>query len=675
MDESQPDESKADGVVARWIKEIELAEKVEGDWTKAAREAIKVYSGDRFKDAEHTKRKETFNILWANIETKRPALYASLPKPDIRRRFRDANPIGKEAAEVMERAVAYSIEDDFDTSCVYAVNDMLLVGRAVTRVKYVPTIEDDDVTFQQVEWEQVQWDDFRRGPGRTWAKVPWIAFRHYLTKDEFKERWPKHIQHVTFEATDDDGEEKKDKQDKSADTTFSQALVWEVWDKLKKEVVFFAPCYKDAALEVISDPLELRDFFCVPRPLYAIELTGSLVPMTEYSMYETLAKELESITNRINKILGGLRLRGIYDSTIAEIEQLFGEQDNGFVAAENLSRLIEAGGLEKAIWMLPIKEMAEVLVHLYARRESLIGEIYEITGISDIQRGQSDSTETLGAQQLKANFGSQRLQRQQREVQRYIRDLIRLGVELIAENFSPQILTLMTGLEFPTAEQKQGAQMQLQIAAQTGQQPDPRLAEVLQKPTWEEILKVLRSDLLREFRIDIETDSTIRGDDVQEQEQITMLLKGVVEYLTGMAPLVQAGMVPVEGTKELLLTAVRRFRLGRAVEDAFENVQPPQVPQEAEQDNGQAHMEQQLAEREAQRKMQQMDREDQQAQAEFERSGKTAQMDFALKEREHARKMEQIAREEAVARAQFERQGADLVFDPRTNQVAPNARH
>jgi len=93
--------------------------------------------------------------------------------------------------------------------------------------------------------------------------------------------------------------------------------------------------------------------------------------------------------------------------------------------------------------MLPIKEFGETLNILYTRRMSLIGEIYEITGISDIQRGNSDPEETFGAQKLKANFGSQRLQRQQREVQRYAKDLIKLSVELIAENFSPEMLSVI----------------------------------------------------------------------------------------------------------------------------------------------------------------------------------------------------------------------------------------
>ena len=167
-------------------------------------------------------------------------------------------------------------------------------------------------------------------------------------------------------------------------------------------------------------------------------------------MYETLARELEIITTRINRIVDGIRVRGIYDSTLAEIDRLFDEQDNGFIPSDDTARLIEGKGLDNAIWMLPIKDMAEVLMHLYQRRESLVHEIYQITGISDVMRADTNPHETLGAQELKANFGSQRLQRQQREVQRYIKDLIRIAAELMSQNFSKELFEVMTGLTYPT---------------------------------------------------------------------------------------------------------------------------------------------------------------------------------------------------------------------------------
>ena len=67
------------------------------------------------------------------------------------------------------------------------------------------------------------------------------------------------------------------------------------------------------------------------------------------------------------------------------------------VPASDVLPLMQAGGLEKAIWLWPIERIAGVLVHLYTQRESIKTTIFEITGIADIMRGSSAASETLGA--------------------------------------------------------------------------------------------------------------------------------------------------------------------------------------------------------------------------------------------------------------------------------------
>jgi hypothetical protein len=578
IEEVDPD---AASQVKRWLDEIKLADKRDKEWVGSVQSTLKVYNGDHSRDQEHTKRKETFNILWSNVETKRPALYNSVPRPDIRRRFRDANPLGKVVSELLERCLSFTIEEDFDATMIAAVMDMLLPGRAVTRVKYVPTLEtnemgEEEVTHQEIEYEQVQWDDFRMGAGRTWKEVPWEAFRHKSTKKDFTARFGEELANkVQFDAASGEQLDSLAKDDNTEKSLFKQTTYWEIWDKEERKVCFISTSYKDAPLEVVDDPLSLKNFWPNPCPLYAIESSTSMVPTAEYSMYETLARELELMTNRIAKIIDGLRVRGIYDSTMGEIEKLFDEADNGFIPAEGLSRLVETGGLENAVWMLPIKDMAEVLVYLYQRRESLTREIYEVTGISDIQRGDTNPNETLGAQQIKANFGSQRLQRQQRAVQTYAKEVMKIAAELIAENFSPEMMGLMTGMQFPTGEEKQAAQMQIeqmqQMQQQPGpdgqpqqpQEPDPQLMQTAQAPSWDEIMEMLQSDVVREFRIDIETDSTIQGAQEQDEQAVTNLLTGISAILWKvLAPAVQSGVLPMDAAKKMLMSAVRRFKLG-----------------------------------------------------------------------------------------------------------------
>mgnify|MGYP003633500932 FL=1 len=629
-------EKGSDGVVKRWMLEIAAADKAEKDWRKTAEEAINIFHSDLTSSGYSSSNKGTFNILWANTETVRPALYNSAPKADVRRRYRDKDPVGKAVSEVCERAVNYTIDcQDFDSPMINAVNDMLLPGRAITRVRYVPSFtptdkkeeeveevtenaegeelntevlrgsEEDqrdsddpaeELVYEEINYQSIQWDDFKRGPGKQWEQVPWIAFRHKLTKDEIAEKFPDFVDTVGYDATVTDNEYNSEENEEKVQQIFKRCVVWEIWDKDTKKVIFIAPSYKDKALSTEDDPLGLRDFWPIPKPLYAIESSTTLIPTTKYSKYETLAKELEIITNRIRNILNGLRLRGIYDSRIGEMSKLFEAFDNNFIPSENVAALIESGGLDKAIWTLPLDMYSQVIVRLYEYRQGLLAQIYEITGISDIIRGATNPNETLGAQEIKANFGSQRLQREQREVQRYARDLIRMSVELIAEKFDLDTLRLMTGLNFPTNEQKMAAQQQMQaqqmqaqqmamMAQQGGQppqqppQPDPEILKMLEMPSWEDIQAVMQNDMMREYRIDIETDSTIQAQQQGEQRNITELLSGITDFMNGVAGPVQSGVLTIDAAKQMLLAAVRRFKLGRVVEDSIEDIEAPEAQQ------------------------------------------------------------------------------------------------
>jgi hypothetical protein len=212
------------------------------------------------------------------------------------------------------------------------------------------------------------------------------------------------------------------------------------------------------------------------------------------------------------------------------------------------------------------------LNELYNQREQIKKTIYEITGIADIMRGSTASSETLGAQQLKVQFGTMRLDDMGRDIQRYARDLVRIAAEIIAEHFSTDSIAMMTDIKLPSPEEKMMAQQQAQMMAQQ-QQPLPRQLEaILEKPTWEECMQVLRDDKQRSYRVDIETDSTIAGDQAMDQKSVTELLTGVSTFITNAGPAVAAGYLPLEAAKSMLMSAVRRFRMGREVEDALDMI-------------------------------------------------------------------------------------------------------
>lgn len=674
--------------VRRWLMEIKLADKREKDWRKEARELLTTYRGN-------TTKRNNFNILWSNTEVLRPALYNSTPKPDVRRRFRQKDILGKAVSEVLERGLSYCVDAyDLDNCVQGDVLDSLLPGRAVSRVRYIPKYKGaapaampeqkeaaetphkdeafeghtEEVEYEQALCEHVQWDDFLHGPGKVWEEVPWVGFRQRLTKDDligmFGEKVAKEIRLDDVADEDINSPHNDDLKE-----VFKRAELWEIWDRDSGKVFFVNESYKKDLLypKPVAEgdkpgepPLRMKGFFPCPRPLSMVEDTGSLVPIPLYELYRKQAQELDNISGRINKIINACRVRFVHDSTLTELKALMDADDNVGIPAESARSWMANGGIDRAIWWMPVDQIAKVLNELYQAREGCKQVIYEITGLSDILRGATDPNETLGAQKMKANSASLRLQRMQREVQRYVRDLIRLLGEVIGEHFSYETLAKMTGMNFPTNQQKQEGALQLkavQSMVQQGQQPPPQIGPMTQQlqqmlalPSWEDIMAVLKSDMSREYRIDIETDSTVAESLKQDMEGLKEVIGSIVELWQGVAPAVQAGAVDMNVVKAMTMTVVRHARMGTEVEDALETgMQEPQQAADPKvaAEQAQAEKEQALAEQQAQHEAQIAQREQQMKEMQ---AAHDAQVEQAKMAQDAALQREKMDRDEALKR-------------------------
>lgn len=536
-------EDKADagtgdeGLVKRWLLELALSSENEKMYRQRGDKVLKVYS--------ETSKPTSYNILWANIEVLRPNIYGSTPVPDVRRRFKDANPVAKRAAEIMERCIAYQVDvQDFNDVIETVILDNLLPGRGIARLRFEPVIDEseagDVLSSVLTKIERVVWDRFRRGSATAWEDVPWIAYQHFITKDEMRDKFPG--KEFTLDHSLEGSNQSQ--RDKEPDI-FKRATVWEIWDKETKTIIWIHPKNTKTPLLVEDDKLKLKDFFDIPRPLMAIKRPNTLVPKDEFSYYENQARELDLISIRITNLIKGLKLRGLYDSTITEMNEVLRARDGEFIPSKAASIAIKEGGIDRAIWIMPIAEIAQVLAQLYTQREQIKQVIFEIMGLADIMRGSTNPNETLGAQQLKAQTGSIRMRKRQQEVQRFIRDIFRMMGEICVEHIPPDMITKMTGVEVTP-----------------------------------EIDALLRDDASRTFNIDVETDSTIAADATAEKQSVTELLTAIGAFAQSITPAIQGGLIDIETAKEVLLAGVRRFDFGRQVEDAIENAEQQQQPQE-----------------------------------------------------------------------------------------------
>jgi len=244
-------------------------------------------------------------------------------------------------------------------------------------------------------------------------------------------------------------------------------------------------------------------------------------------------------------------------------------------------------------------------------------------------------------------------------------------VELIAEKFSPETFTKMTGLRFPTMEEKQQIQQQkqqydmmVQQAQQMQQEPPPppegaeEMLAFAQLPTWDEIQQVMHSDLLREYQVDIETDSTIEADQQADQESLAALIQGISQYAHGVGPIIEAEVMSKEAAKKVLVAMFRRYRLGREVEEAIEESPPDQQEdpaQQAEQQKMQAEQQKmqmelqklqieiQVAQQEAQLRQQEMQMEMEQSQADHQQKMQELQMQMQRDREKHQFEMARLS--------------------------------
>jgi hypothetical protein len=667
--EDQPDTQPK--LVEAWLEALECAEKEEKDWIDQAERAVEAYRGDPKSSSR------SFNIFHSNTETIVPALYNSTPVPDVRRRYNDDGKAAKAAGDVIERSISYSIDVyDFDNLMLSGVKDMAIVSRGMARVAYEPEFvgEGDDVYVadEQVCCKYVPWRSFRRGPARVWNDVPWIAFEHFLGKESIQKLNPD-VAEEKFYLYSAEAKDDKDK-DEGGPRFGKRARVWEIWDKDERKVYFISPDYAKGPIVTLDDPLGLQDFFPIPRPMQAVSTPDSLVPVTMLSIYSNLVDELNIVTRRIAALVKQLRPRGGYAGLSADIKALAEAGDGELTPFTNTEMLSATGGdLNKLIMWFPLDPTVKALAHLVPQRDAIKQTIYEVTGIADIMRGASNPNETLGAQQMKAQMGSMRVQRMQAEVQRFARDLFRLKAEVMCNKFGFETLEKITGLRFPTQQEKQAVeglkaqyeQMAQQAQAQGQPAPPPPVTpeqmgegkKILESPTREEVEAIIRDHAVRSYNIDIETDSTVRGDVMRNQQQMGGFVQGLGSFFQAVGPAVQAGAMPPNVAGEMVAAFARTMKLGKQVEDAIsrwmdglreqaENPQPKPNPEEmklqleakkAEQD---AAIRQKEVEQKGELSKAELAMKAEATKAELEMKAQAQERELALKEGSMAREME-----------------------------------
>ena len=567
-----------------YFLEIDLYDKKFQDWETRANTIVKRYRDERGGLDQNSKQTEArYNILWSNIQTMIPNVFARLPQPEVSRRYKDKDPVGRVASMILERALEYEIEayPDYENAVRNSVEDRLLPGRGISWVRYMPVMKDVEMpeqpmqamdgeegtqisedtpkTYPVIDYEcspcdYVAWKDFGHNVARTWEEVTTVWRIVPMNRKELIERFGEEIgEQIPLDM-------KSGTQD--VDTASPEELakmkanIYEVWDKKEKRCVWLSKSHQKA-LDVQEDVLGLDGFFPCPKPLYATTTTDSLIPVPDYALYQDLAKELDTLTDRINGLADSIKVVGVYDSTQTGVKRMLKEGVNTeLIPVDNWMMFGEKGGVKGVIDWLPLDQVVAALNAAYVARDQAKQAVFEIMGIADVLRGSSDPNETLGAQQMKGQFASKRLRYMQNEVSTFATHLLKIKAQIICNHYQPQTILMISG-----AEQFDDADKQLIPPA----------------------LELLKNNVLNNFRIEVSSNSLIEIDEQQEKQDRMEFLTAVGNFMEKAIQL-PPQLHTVAG--ELLLYGVRGFRTGRqlegqideAIETLKETTQQPEQP-------------------------------------------------------------------------------------------------
>jgi len=572
-----------------WYNCIAQYERTFKEWEGRADKIVKRYRDDQ-RSRNNTNAK--FNILWSNVQTITPAVFARLPRPDVSRRFRDNDPIGRVASMMLERALEYEIEHygDYASAMKQTVQDRLLGGRGTAWVRYEPHIvgemadeaegapddgyqitEDIDEAEteggihrenqERIEYEcapvdYVHWRDFGLTVARTWEEVTAVWRKVYMGRPALVERFGEELGGQI--PLDTKPESSKTFAEKMGEGSH-EAVIYEIWDKTTGQVLWLSKSM-GKILDVRDDPLELENFWPCPKPMFSTLTTDSLVPVPDFVLYQDQARQLDTLADRIDGFIQALKVRGVYDASEPSLARLFSEgENNALLPIKNYAAFSEKGGMVGAINLVDIKPIAEGLNMAYQAMEQVKGQIYEIMGIADIQRGQTDPNETLGAQIIKSNNASGRLKTMQHDVVNFATALLQIKAQIICQHFTDDTIVKISG------------------AMQLSPQDQALIPQALM---------LLKNEPAKNFRIEVTSDSMIYQDEQQEKEDRVKFLQAVSTFMTTALPVATQSPQLTPLLMEMLKFGVTAFKAGKGMEGLIDET-ADKFRQQAKQMEGQ----------------------------------------------------------------------------------------
>ena len=564
------------GLAQRWGTEIEAAEQELRKFHEDARRIVQRYLDKR---EAYGKDESRVNLFWSTMKVLLSMLYARPPKADVSRTFQDyEDDVARVAGTMLQRILNRGFDADtsaWDAAVRQGIEDWLVVGLGQIWLRYevkveayevppevdpltgdelVPAQEAERIVDEDAPVDYIHWEDFYWSPARTWHEVRWVARRVYMTKDQLVARFGKEIARIVPLSRSKPRQVANDQSPQH--DPWSKAEVFEVWCKENRKVYWYARG-AEVILDVKDDPLQLDNFYPCPKPVAANVTSSNFMPRADYVFAQDQFSELDEINTRITWLTRAAKVVGVYDKSAEGIQRMFSQaSENQLIPVDNWALFAERGGIKGQVDWVPLDQVTNAIERLRQYRQDKVMQIYEVLGISDVMRGSSRASETATAQQIKAQFGSTRVQLMQFYIADWISQALRIKAEIICKHWQPETILRRSNVE---------------------RTPDAPLAM--------QAIQLLKDEEMSEYRIAIEADSMAAMDWAAERDAAVQFMQGLGAFISQVAPMAQSvpGAAPV--LLSLLQWAVSKFRVSTQIESVLDQAitglrQNPPGPQQ-----------------------------------------------------------------------------------------------
>jgi hypothetical protein len=645
--------------VQKWTAEMQAADRFFDDFHKQGRKVIERYVDDRKEDSTPWPTSR-LNLFHANITTLLALMYSKLPKVEADRRFADPN---DDVARVAGEMATRCLQNDLNMpDCAlgpvlkYSLFDRLVPGMGIARLTYgyeedkdnvVAEVEGGDPLYaKKDEWVDetyVHWRDVRWSPARTYEELRWIAFRSYMSREEVVERFGEDkSRQVSY--TSKGPAMLMEGAAKTPVEIDRQAEIWEIWDKDAKVVHWWALGATEL-LDEKPDPLHLEGFFPCGRPMVANVSTDRYMPKADFVIAQDIYNRIDQLETRIGLLTDSCKAVGIYAGDAEAVKNMLQEGiENQLIPVDNWAMWAEKGGLKGTIEWFPIKDIAEVLGILTQQQQLWIQKLYQVTGMSDIMRGQASAAGTTATEQkIKAQFGSVRINALQEEFAAFASDLLNKKWQIIRRFYEPERIIQLSN-----------------IANTPDAQYIPAAIQLIKSPDEFDMRVIIRSESMA--AVDMDSLKAERNEFLQATAQFvgqaTQVATTMPEVIPFLMKLMQFGLAGYKSSSEMEGVIDQAIA---AVEQSLQKKaqQPPQPSPEEKKLQGEMQMAQmefqqktQESQQAAQLDMQKQQFEMQIKREEFELEKQKMEMELQFKQAELQMKQQELAMRLQMQQAQ-----------------------